>query len=230
MLLLIVSLMAVVRLFAREEIPLREDGQPPPVEPEVVAADPAIFKDGKCVNSKGPARTKGRLGICGNISQSRIGKDNPVASRFHNANLTGIQMTFSSMTRISFDSSRMDHADLREMSVTRSTFKDVSCLSCDLTGILLRSCDLSGAHFEKSSFRGARLQNTSFRGANLAGADFRAATLAFSDLRETDLRGADLRETVLLGTRFEDARMDESTRLPFSREEAARRGMKGTDP
>lgn len=99
---------------------------------------------------------------------------------------------------------------------------------------VFRRAYLYGADLKGADLRGVDLYKCQLGSANLANADLRNASLAGAYLFNTDLRGADLRgarfspalkgaelkQTGLVGARF-----DESTELPFSREEALRRGM-----
>lgn len=99
--------------------------------------------------------------------------------------------------------------------------------------------DLRGAYLYEANLKGVDLRNadlgkTQLGHANLQNADLRGAKLKGAYLHKADLSGADLRgatfSTRLNGaevatTRLEGAKYDAKTVLPFSRLEAARRGM-----
>ncbi len=94
-----------------------------------------------------------------------------------------------------------------------------------LRGALLKSADLSGASCYQADMRWATL-----KGAKLQGAD-----LEWAQMNGADLTGADLSDTLLYGTNFSGAKLDgaalkgarynNTTKLPFGDDEAAKRGM-----
>ena len=84
----------------------------------------------------------------------------------------------------------------------------------DLQGADLYRCQLSRANLSHADLRHAHLAGAYLFKTDLRGADLRGATFALS------LKGAELKETLLEGARF-----DRSTVLPFSADEAIRRGM-----
>lgn len=99
-----------------------------------------------------------------------------------------------------------------------------------LNGIDLQFADAiglraDGVHFYEAFFNYASLNQADFRGARLIGARFINA-----DLRLANFKGADLSGARLDGARLENALFDSSTRLPFSRQEALRRGMVERSP
>lgn len=208
-----------------EESPLREDGLEPPEPAAAPVTEPVLWKDGECRTSKGVARIKDLVGVCGDLGALKVEKGHPLALRFQNAPLMGLKTMFAFFTRVSFDGSQMQGAEFRESVITRSTFKKTQCSGCNLSGAILRTCSFAGADFTRASFRGARVQNGDFDGTQLSGADFRGANLSYSNFKNADLRGAQLNETVLLGTIWTGAKIDSRTRLPFSAEVARQKGM-----
>lgn len=93
-----------------------------------------------------------------------------------------------------------------------------------LYGANLAGADLSGEDLYRCQLGSADLHGADLRGAQLAG-----AYLFKADLRGTDLRGAIFSSTLkgaeLKQTRLHGARFDATTTLPFSAQEAVRRGM-----
>lgn len=98
-------------------------------------------------------------------------------------------------------------------------YRDAYLFQADLSG-----ADLQGADLTRCQLGGADLRNADLRGATLAGAYLYKADLRGADLRGANfslkLKGAELARTQLNGARF-----DISTVLPFSTDEALRRGM-----
>ena len=92
----------------------------------------------------------------------------------------------------------------------------------------LQGADLQGANLFRCQLGRADLRNADLRNANVAG-----AYLYKTDLRGADLRGAVFAQTLkgaeLKQTMLEGARFDSTTVLPFSTDEALRRGMVQVD-
>lgn len=205
---------------------LREDGQEPPEAPTAAAAnEPVQWKEGECRTSKGPARIKDLVGVCGDLGALRVEKGHPLSLRFQNTRLMGLRTMFAFFTRVSFDGSQLEGAEFRESVITRSSFHNVQCQRCNFSGAVLRSCQMSPADLTRASFRGARVQNGDFQKAVLVDADFRGANLSYSNFDGADLRGAQLNETVILATTWKGARVNSRTRLPFSSEVARQKGI-----
>ena len=93
-----------------------------------------------------------------------------------------------------------------------------------LYGANLAGADLSGEDLYRCQLGSADLLEADLRVAQLAGAYLFKADLRGSDLRgaifSSTLKGAELKQTRLAGARF-----DRTTALPFTTDEALRRGM-----
>ena len=91
-------------------------------------------------------------------------------------------------------------------------------------GADLAGADLAGEDLYRWQLGRADLTGANLRGAQLAGAYLFKADLSGADLRGATfspaLKGAELKQTRLTGARF-----DRFTALPFSADEALRRGM-----
>ena len=98
-----------------------------------------------------------------------------------------------------------------------------------LYGANLKGADLQGVELYRCQLGQADLSNADLRNASLAGAYLFKADLRGADLRGAKfappLDGAELKQTGLVGARF-----DATTQLPFSRDEALRRGMISMEP
>lgn len=134
-----------------------------------------------------------------------------------------------------------DREDLRGARFDGATLTGASFFRADLRGASFDGAQLTGAVFS-----GARLDGASLRRATLASAKLMNAVLAQADLREANLRNADLHgaafanadlrgtvfsahKALLEGAKWQLARVDGTTRLPFSSEElAARELVSGT--
>ncbi len=107
-------------------------------------------------------------------------------------------------------------------------------------GYQLRTCDLSRSQFNGSTFTwstmiGCQAKNTSFKGIkaprirwennDFRGADFSGANFFEGSLLSNDFRGANLKNIIYSQVNFNGSLFDRTTQLPFSTEEAKRRGM-----
>jgi uncharacterized protein YjbI with pentapeptide repeats len=96
----------------------------------------------------------------------------------------------------------------------------------DLRGAYLYEAQLKGV-----DFRGANLDRTQLGHADLRNADLRGAKLSGAYLFKADMAGADLRgaelppKMKLTHVNLAGAKFDETTTLPFGKDEAALRGM-----
>ncbi len=101
--------------------------------------------------------------------------------------------------------------------------------SKDLTHAYLFEADLQGADLQGANLFRCQLGRADLRNADLRNANVAGAYLFKTDLRGADLRGAKFAQAFkgaeLKQTRLEGARFDRSTVLPFSADEAVRRGM-----
>ena len=111
----------------------------------------------------------------------------------------------------------------------------------DLSEASLIDADLSGADLKSAILHGANLMNARLKGADLRGADLSSAILFGTDFDKADLRGANMNgaelgekgktivltavETVFRPTKFNGAKFDEKTILPFDNGESRSRGM-----
>ena len=85
--------------------------------------------------------------------------------------------------------------------------------------------DLSHSDLHGADLRHADLSESSLSRANLAGARMDHANLEAADLRSADLRAANLASANLTDANVYGAMIDQWTALPFTRDEALKRGM-----
>jgi uncharacterized protein YjbI with pentapeptide repeats len=96
----------------------------------------------------------------------------------------------------------------------------------DLSNEYLYGAKLAGQDLRDADFSKAQLAHADLKGADLRGADLSEAFLFMADLSGADLRGANLpSKMVLAKVNLKGAKFDPSTQLPFTRDEAVRRGM-----
>lgn len=96
----------------------------------------------------------------------------------------------------------------------------------NLSGFTLRNESLPGADFNEANLRRVDLSGSDLQQAYFNGADLDGANLSQTNLSRANFRNADLSNVKLDGANLKHAVYDERTRLPFSVEEAEKRGMK----
>lgn len=131
---------------------------------------------------------------------------------------------------------RLDRADLSQVRAHKNEVYRTTLTNSELSHMNLESALVSGSlvlnskadHIKltKSRIDNLIILNTSLRHADLSNAKVNELVVFGSDLRGADLRGADLKAARFYLSRFEGARCDSQTQLPFSQEEANRRGLK----
>lgn len=185
----------------------------------------AKLVDGVCRLDGREAYNPGRVGECGDLSSIRMPETVARQLPYQNMHLVGLRAMFASLPQVSFHRSHLTSANLREGHFPEADFRESTMSKATLMG-----ANLKAARFEKSDLRHADLSGARLDGADLRGADLRHARLLATQLTGArfggaDLRGADLSESITFGTDFKGAIYDDSTSLPFSRDEAARRGL-----
>lgn len=134
-----------------------------------------------------------------------------------------------------------DREDLRGARFDGATLTGASFFRADVRG-----ASFDGARLDRAVFSGARLEGATLRGASLMHAKLVNAALAQADLRQADLRNADLHgahftaadlrgarfsahRALLGGAKWQRARVDGATRLPFAPGELASLGLMAGD-
>lgn len=146
----------------------------------------------------------------------------------HHANLSQASLAGASLQGAFLHSTELSLAQL-----PGANLSSASLLDADLAMANLTEARLTGANLFDVNLAGAGLEGAVLEGAWLALADLRRAKLARAVLRGatfawTDIRGAELDEA--LGweeANWAGAIFNDETRLPFSRETALAKGMRG---
>ena len=178
------------------------------------------FEDNYCQKNRAAGFNPNFVGECGNLGGSRV-----INQTYENKSFKGaiLNSTYVYMSR--FTSVDLSHTSFQRAILLQSNFRDSNADTLDLRGshvkgvtwkkVSLRDLLASGARFTRTQFLDCDLRSASFWGANLQETDFSGS----------DLRGANLKSTFLLFTRFEGAKFDDTTQLPFSEKEALEKGM-----
>ena len=150
---------------------------------------------------------------------------------------TGVETDFSNrfISHMEIESIHCQSCILRNVQAEFAKFKYGFCKSCNFsdlrgTGLQMRSINIENGIFQRANLRSSdlsavRAYQSDFSEANLSMASLWSADLRYSKFIKTDLRGANLENALLKGSDLHGALFDAHTRLPFSKEEALRRGM-----
>ncbi len=125
---------------------------------------------------------------------------------------------------------RLAHKEITDVIFTRCFCEDVRLFNVKVSDSDFRENVFKRAHLEKVSFFNMNFFKATFYGAVLDGVVFENSELGgaefnFATLRNVHFKNIDLRSVVFVGTRFEKSYYDEDTKLPFSKERAARMGL-----
>lgn len=92
-------------------------------------------------------------------------------------------------------------------------------------GRIISNRNFSGKNLSDYDFHGTNGKHLDFTGTNLRGADLGRSICWHCDFSGADLRGADLSQAEFLPPRFEGARIDDRTKLPFHVSRSLNLGM-----
>jgi uncharacterized protein YjbI with pentapeptide repeats len=95
-------------------------------------------------------------------------------------------------------------------------FIDRSLSNIDFTKSNISNLKVDNSHFENIRFQYSTLKNSIIKNSTFTDCNFSMA----------DLRGADIKDNNFKNTIFDGAIFDHATKLPFSKKEAEKRGMK----
>ena len=181
-------------------------------------------QSGFCHKKRRPGFNPDFLGECGNLTGLKV-----VNYIFKKQTFKGATFNSSYIYATRFEGINTAHMALRRATVLQSQFFDVDSPYLDVRGSIIKAVDFAGANLKNMIANGTRFEKTNFRDCNLQGADFWGSNLQEVSFDGSDLRNANLTNTHILFTSFKNAKFNQKTRLPFSREEAIQRGMIAID-
>lgn len=145
---------------------------------------------------------------------------------FEEANLSGCNLSGSSLIAIDLSGAVLQNADLSAANLSSSklvganlngaNLQEAKLLSTNLSGAELNRVTLVGANLLGANLSGATLVNANLQGANLSGADLYYANLQGANLTNANLQNANLSESnlstaCLAGARLEGANLSAAT-------------------
>jgi hypothetical protein len=152
-------------------------------------------------------------------------KPSQVPPKLEGMDLRGSSLDHANLRGRDFERVNADAIILKEADISNSV-----CIDTRFQGADLRGANGAGSHFQNcglasADLRGAKFERAELRACDLRGARLQGSFWASASLRYLDLRDADLTDAVLLGADLRGSYFNSGTRLPFSDEEAQRRGM-----
>jgi len=178
------------------------------------------WDQGYCQRGGAPGFNPNHWGECGNQAQS-----SKLAEHLTDLNWRGMNLNSSSLINLQVSKSDVRNISLRRALLLQNSWDQVNFSGADLRGALIKKQVFRKSEFTQALALGARLQKVSWEDCDLSGLQLWGAQLIEVSFRGSDLSGANLHNTYLLFVDFKDAKFDSKTRLPFSHEEALKRGM-----
>lgn len=182
------------------------------------------FQKGYCQKNGQPGGNPNFYGECGNLTGSSI-----IQKITKDENLTGLILNSTYIYTSHFIGGNLNHSSLRRSHILQSTFKNMSIQTMDIRGSFLKGVEFQKVDLQQLLASGTRFTQVTFKECDLRGADFWGSQLLDTDFSDSDLRGANLDSTFVLLSKFNGARFNDATKLPFSVEEALQKGMVKVD-
>jgi uncharacterized protein YjbI with pentapeptide repeats len=176
--------------------------------------------DGHCHKGNTAGSNPEFLGECGNLTGTRL-----INKQYQNLNLLGAILNTTYLYMVTISESDLSRTSFQRSTILQSQFDAIKAHGMDLKGANLKKVSFKKSDLKLFFANATRFSNVSFKGAILESADFWGSQLLNVDFSEANLRGANLSNTFVLFTKFEKAQFDKYTQLPFSEEEALKRGM-----
>ena len=149
----------------------------------------------------------------------------------HGAILPGARLVSANLDGANLSESYLGLADFQQASLRNTNFSRANLDGANLKGVDLSGSNLSGAILSRANLDGANLKGVDLSGAllfdaNLSGADLSGTDLSGIRFNGVNLKGANFlrasfgdmgsRDEAAIKHQFENAVMDETTRLPES--------------
>lgn len=182
------------------------------------------FKEGYCQKAKAPGTNPEFFGECGNLTKSRF-----INKSFKDLNLRGGVFNSSYFYVTEIEGGVLSNASFRRSILLQTTIRNVEAEKMDVRGSHFKSVDFSNSELPYFFATGTRFNKVNFSGCNLKKANFWGSLLQEVNFQGADLRGANLSRTFLLFANLNQAKFNDETQLPFSQEEAEKKGMVKVD-
>ena len=132
--------------------------------------------------------------------------------------------------RLTLSKKRLVNKQIENRKLTRCMCRNVALYSSQIKNSDFRAGNfyqayldgvtISSSDFFKSFFYGAIFKNVVFENSELGGSVFN-----FADFENTEFKNVNLQSAVFIGARFNNSYYDSKTKLPFSKEQARKKGL-----
>lgn len=178
------------------------------------------FEQGYCQKSTKVGFNPEFFGECGNLTKSRIIKQEHEEPHLLGAVFNSVYIYVSR-----FHKGNLNNTSFMRSTIMQTQFEDNKAKNMNLSGSYLKGVSFAESDLQNLLANGTRFMKVSFQNCDLRRADFWGSFLFRSDFSGADLRGANLENTSLLLSHFTKAQFNHKTKLPFSKEEAIKKGM-----
>lgn len=127
--------------------------------------------------------------------------------KFDGCDLSGASLTNAILTDASFRKSKLDNADLSEVTASGACFAEASIGVVEFTGGKLAGADFSGSQGKHAGFDNCDLTSAKFDGCNLRQPDFSGAALKSASFKGAQMPDAAFYEATSSDANFEGASM-----------------------
>lgn len=182
------------------------------------------YKEGYCQRGQRAGYNPNFWGECGNVSSSHI-----VNRSYNDINLRGSVFNSAYIYNLRFNKGNLNGISIKRVILMQSTFTEVSARRWNLRGSIVKGVTFDKSILKRWSALGTRFVRVQFINSDLTNSIFTGAHFQETDFINCDLRGANLAFTSLLFANFTHSKFDKKTKLPFSEEEALKRGMVKVD-
>jgi len=148
-----------------------------------------------------------------NFERTKLKSIKGKKAKFNSCNMRGALLSFTNL----------EQADFKGSGMVETNFFRARCYRCKFEGVYMNETNFKFARLQRSNFKNAWLYGADLKYANLQRANFENAWLFNTDLRGADFRNTNLRKIKRRG--LENAKFNDRTKLPFSKEYALSLGM-----
>jgi uncharacterized protein YjbI with pentapeptide repeats len=178
------------------------------------------WTDGFCQKNKNPGYNPNYFGECGNMGGSQMINLKPENESLKGSNYNSIYAYL-----VNFNQTELSYTSFRRAFLLQVHFKDLKAEYIDLRGAILKAVQFKNISMKELLANGTRFNKTLFINCDLTRGQFAGASFQETKFSGSDLSGANLKNVSLLFTDFTNAKFDKNTQLPFSEEEALKKGM-----
>lgn len=178
------------------------------------------YIDGYCQKNKMAGSNPSFVGECGNLVSSRV-----INQTYQYNTFSGLVLNSAYLYMNRFDQAKFKGASFRRAVILQNHFENLNADFTDFKGAIVKGTTFKKVSLQEAFALGTRFEKTKFEECDLRGTSFWGSNLLQTEFINSDLRGVDFRTTFMLFTQFTGSKFNKHTKLPFTEEEAIKRGM-----